>query len=504
MTLKELVSPFSDAELKGNANVEVKGLALDSRKVRPGDVFVALRGGKEDGARFIPAAEKSGAVAVISEAEVETGTMPSVKLGQLRDRLGKISSALYGHPSWKLVVVGVTGTNGKTTTALLLEALFQKLGKRSGYIGTLAYRWNGFETDAERTTPEANDLQSMMRTMVDSDVTHLVLECSSHAVEMGRLNGLELDAAVFTNLTQDHLDFHGTMENYKAAKEKLFTDILGASGKPKKIAVLNIDDSVGAEWSERLSMSKMTYSVRSSSADVSAKNVHASASGIKAEICVGMKVIPISSPLVGEHNLYNLLAAIASAVAIGIPAEKAAELLASISSVPGRLERVPSRNGVHVFVDYAHTDDALKNVLNALKPLRQKRMIVVFGCGGDRDRTKRPKMAKVVSEMADVTLITSDNPRTEAPEEIVREIEKGIVPSIRSVRSEELNAQSKGVVCTIVDRKVAIERGLEISTSGDIVLIAGKGHETYQEVNGVKNAFDDRIVAREWLERRAA
>ncbi len=504
MTAGDLVRRETGARIFGNPGVELGGMTVNSRSVERGDLFVALRGEKADGRDFIPDAIRRGASAVAAEEELPGIQVPLLLIPGLRKKLGPLASRVYGEPSQAMTVVGITGTNGKTTTVLLVAEILRCLGNEPGTIGTLFYRWKNREIEAPRTTPEAPELHRLLARMCSDGVTHVVMECSSHGLSLGRLGGLALDVAVFTNLTQDHLDFHRTMESYRDAKEKLFSEILTQSSKADRMAVLNLDDPVGRAWASSLRFPVLTYSLRDEKADLFAGDVALDASGIRARVKIQGRSIPLRSPLVGLHNLSNLLSALAVARALKIDPERACEALSSVRSVPGRLEGIENERNLQVFVDYAHTPDALENVLKALSPFRKRRLLAVFGCGGDRDRTKRPQMARVAGEGADVVILTSDNPRSEDPISILREIETGISANLRRILENELDGDSKGIFCSIPDRRSAIHRALEIARPGDLVLIAGKGHETYQEVKGVKHPFDDRQVAKEWLREKQA
>jgi len=485
VTGTQLLSPFSPTWI-GDGSVKLSGISLDSRRVHPGDLFVAMQGQSTDGKRFVSQALQNGAKAILSEFPVQA-TVPVAVLKNLRENLGKISATLYQNPGEALTIIGVTGTNGKTTISVLIEQLLGLLGKKSGYIGTLGYRWGQTNLSADRTTPEATDLHRMLRAMVEEEVSHVAIECSSHGLELGRLNDLPLDVALFTNLTQDHLDFHSSMKAYEDSKRKLFDSILKSSPKAVKTAILNMDDPVGLKWSKEMSGNLITVSVENRNATIFADRVRMSPAGIEAEIGWNGKSFHLKSPLVGKHNLSNLLGALGITLALGFPMDEALTEISSISGIAGRLEKIDDAAGRNVFVDYAHTDDALENVLTAIAPFKKGKLIVVFGCGGDRDRSKRPKMARIVSKYADEIVITSDNPRSEDPQTIITEIEKGLPNSTRS------KAQS------IVDRREAIHHAIAIAGKNDLVLIAGKGHETTQEVKGKKFPFDDRLIAKEAL-----
>jgi UDP-N-acetylmuramoyl-L-alanyl-D-glutamate--2,6-diaminopimelate ligase len=501
VTLRELFEGIPGAVISGSDTAEVKGLSADSRGVSSGDLYVALRGSRVDGNSFVAEAVRRGAAAVASEEKLPALGLPSVLLPDPRRWIGELSSRAHGYPGRRMRIVGITGTNGKTTTAHLVEAILARSGRNPAFVGTVGYRWNGVTREAPRTTPESWELHSMLAEMATDGVSDVVMECSSHALEMGRLNGLDLDVAVFTNLTRDHLDFHGTTERYRDAKRKLFVEVLAGSRKETRTSVLNLDDPIGRAWSGTVGSPEITVStIGSSRADLHPLRSDFSAAGIRAEVSVRGRSLEICSPLVGEFNLANLLAAMAVAEALEVPRESTVAAIAEFGTVPGRLERVPNRRGIHVFVDYAHTDDALDNVLRSLRPFADRRLLVVFGCGGDRDRGKRPKMAAAAARYGDVTIVTSDNPRGEDPERIIGEIVEGIPAHVRRVKPEDLNEESRGVACSMAERRAAIERALSIARGGDVVLIAGKGHETYQEVGGIRHPFDDRAVASGWLE----
>ncbi len=469
----------------------VSGIALDSREVESGDLFVALQGQKLDGEKFIQDALSKGAVGVLSEKELPKFRENALVVPELRKHLGELASRVYGQPSLALTAIGITGTNGKTTVTYLLESILKRAGHRPGVVGTVNYRWGNRQESALHTTPEAPRLQKTLRKMVDDQVSHAMVECSSHALSYDRISSLHLDVAVFTNLTQDHLDFHGSLEAYAEAKRKLFDDVLMKSQKERKRAVINVDDPVGCAWAEDLPFSVLTYSLENPKASIFAEKTEVSVHGISAKVHTPQGDFHLRSSLIGEHNLSNLLGAIAVAVGLEIPTEIIAEALNQRIEIPGRLEAV-SENA-NVFVDYAHTEDALRNVLNTLKPLTKDRLIVVFGCGGDRDKGKRPKMMRAAWEQADVVIVTSDNPRTEDPQ--------GILDDILSEKVGEV--EDSKLLRRVLSREEAIGKAIRMASENDVVLIAGKGHETYQEVNGIRYDFDDREVARRFLKEKS-
>ncbi|HLG20220.1 MAG TPA: UDP-N-acetylmuramoyl-L-alanyl-D-glutamate--2,6-diaminopimelate ligase [Bdellovibrionota bacterium] len=504
MTVSELIHGIPGSSVRGRGNIQISGVALDSRKVERGDLFVALSGANMDGRRFAEKAVARGAAAVASDQPVEIRNIPVIVIPQARRWLGALASRVYGEPSRSMTVVGITGTNGKTTTAHLIESILTAGGRKAAYVGTTAYRWRKgstvIETDAPRTSPEAPELQKLLRQMHDDGTTDVVIECSSHGLELGRLNEIHFDVAVFTNLTPDHLDFHQTMGRYEAAKWRLFSDLLPASVKQNRIAVVNLDDAVGARWISKLSVPRLTYSHSNSGADIFATKVEMSPAGLQATIQVKKEKAIVRSSLIGLYNLSNLLAAVGAGAALGLPLSRISAGIERLHRVPGRLEAVANPKNLQVLIDYAHTEDAITNVLETLLPLRKRRLIVIFGCGGDRDRLKRPRMGEAVTRRADVSIVTSDNPRTEEPASIVEEILSGIPMQFPRMEPEKLTGDSKGVVAAVTDRREAIRLGISIGRSGDIILIAGKGHETVQEIRGVRHPFSDREVARELLE----
>jgi UDP-N-acetylmuramoyl-L-alanyl-D-glutamate--2,6-diaminopimelate ligase len=401
-----------------------------------------------------------------------------------REALALLSAAVLGDSARSLELIGVTGTNGKITTTYLIDAALRAAGHKVGLVGTVQYRVGDRLADATRTTPESSDLQALLREMVDAGCSHAVLEVSSHSLELKRVAGIAFKVAVFTNLTRDHLDFHGDMETYFQAKRKLFSDLLRPDGR----AVINADDDRAAELVAASPAPVWTYAI-DRAADFRAESVQLGLEGTRFRVRSPLGTHEVTSSLVGRFNVQNLLAAFAAAVAAGVDAEAALRGLATVTGVPGRLERVPGARGFSVVVDYAHTDDALKNLLEAVRELGPSRVITVFGCGGDRDRTKRPLMGAVASRLSDVVIVTSDNPRSEPPEAILEEIQKG------------MNGGRKAERHAIVDRRDAIARALEMARPGDAVVIAGKGHETYQVLRDRTVPFDDRQVARDILSR---
>jgi UDP-N-acetylmuramoyl-L-alanyl-D-glutamate--2,6-diaminopimelate ligase len=469
----------------------IKGIAYDSRRVAPGSAFVALRGLVADGNAFVPQAVGRGAIAVVSEAEPHTELqVPWVRVADARAALAAVADAFFGYPSHQMSVVGITGTNGKTTTAYLLSEIFGQAGIKCGLAGTILYRVGGEERPAARTTPEASDMQQLLREMVDQGCGACVMEVSSHALALKRADGIRFRAGVFTNLTRDHLDFHGDMDAYFASKRRLF-DLLPADGA----AIVNVDDPRGRSL---LNVPRriVSYGI-DRPADVTPGPLSFSLNGLEFQAIAPYGPIAVQSRLVGRANVYNILAAIATAVALDVPPSAVERALRSLAGVPGRFEIVSTEaDAITVVVDYAHTDDALKNLLETARPLAPRRLITVFGCGGDRDRSKRPLMGAVVARLSDVVVVTSDNPRSEEPDRIIEDILRGIPPAgERGQRRAPL---------TIVDRRQAIERAIALAEPGDMVLVAGKGHERTQVIGERVLPFDDAAVAREALHRRRA
>jgi UDP-N-acetylmuramoyl-L-alanyl-D-glutamate--2,6-diaminopimelate ligase len=488
-----------DASLGASANTDVSAVTCDSRQVRPGAVFVALRGAQADGTSFARDAVKRGAVAVISDAPPPAGIdVPWVTVADARLTLAGLASAIEGRPSEELTLVGITGTNGKTTTSYLLASVFEAAGIHCGRIGTVGHRIGQREIDTARTTPEAPELQHLLREMVTAGCGACVMEVSSHALALRRADCLQFAAAVFTNLTRDHLDFHGDMEQYFVAKRRLF-ELLPPTG----IGIANLDDRRGAEFAAAAPR-PVTYAI-DAAADVRPGAIEFSLDGLAFEARTPRGTLHLRSPLVGRPNAYNILAAVATAVALDVPFGAIEAGIAELSNVPGRFQVVSDRGDeVRVVVDYAHTDDALKNLLETARPLAKGRIITVFGCGGDRDKSKRPLMGAVAARLSDLVIVTSDNPRSEDPDQIIEEIKRGIVMPADRVPPRGQTAPKSTACLAISDRKAAIERAVREARPGDLVLIAGKGHEKYQVIGDRETPFDDVEVARAMLARRRA
>lgn len=485
MQLKTLVSSLQDSQVIGSLDREVTAIACDSRAVRPGTLFVALHGERSDGHLFIPQAVENGAVAVVSEEANVTSKVTVVVVGNTRTALADLAVKFYHNPSRHLKVAGITGTNGKTTTAFLLKHICKSALGNCGLLGTVRYEIGDRILPATRTTPESLTVQDLLYQMRSAGCRAAAMEVSSHALEQSRVRGVEFDCGVFTNLTQDHLDYHGTMEAYFASKTRLFTD-LAAQPRKKGKAIINLDDRWGAKLIGMIGNDvPVTSYGLGARADFRASSTKIDFRGTTYQLDANGRTFLVRLPLIGRFNVYNSLAAVASAVSMGIDLRQAVLSLANAPFVPGRLEAVPAKRQFRVFVDYAHTDDALRNVMTTLKELNPHRLIVVFGCGGSRDRAKRALMARAVEDLATYAVVTSDNPRKEDPEAIIEDVKKGF----RGMHYE-----------TVVDRREAIFRAVAMAQPRDIILIAGKGHETYQEFADHTIPFDDAAVAREALD----
>lgn len=514
MRLKELMEAGEVEEVKGDMNQMITGLAYDSRKVKKGQLFFAVPGARADGHDFALEALQRGAAAVVAERRTPLPHGAAwVRVRSVRRAMGIWSALFFACPSRRMVLVGVTGTNGKTTVTYLLESIFSVAGMVPGVIGTVNYRYQGCTIPAPHTTPESIDLQALLAEMVEAGVKSVAMEVSSHALEMERVRGIDFDGALFTNLTRDHLDFHLDMERYFSAKSSLFTEFLKTSSKSKKFAVVHGGDPKGRELLGKireLGLEVLSYG-RGSEWDIHPLGLEEDLNGLRGKISVKDQEIDFSSRLIGAANLENILGAVGVGFGLGLPTHTISEGIARLESVPGRLEQVDNSLGVSVLVDYAHTPDALERVIGAMRPLTSGKLIVLFGCGGDRDRGKRPLMGEIAARLSDLVVLTSDNPRTEEPVRILEEIEEGVrkagitkfqISDHKSqssdLRSEILNLRSYLVE---PERRAAIRLALQMARAGDLVLIAGKGHEDYQIVGPKRIHFDDREVAREELEK---
>jgi UDP-N-acetylmuramoyl-L-alanyl-D-glutamate--2,6-diaminopimelate ligase len=481
MTLRELIPGLNARSVTGDLDTEILGLAYDSRQVSTGHLFFAIRGTRLDGNRFMPRAIAKGAVAVVSALHpVEGVEMPWIQVADERAAMATIAGNFYGHPTKDLHLIGVTGTNGKTTTTYIVESILQAAGAPTAVLGTIEYRGPAFEFAAERTTPEAPDLERLFRQVVDAGWRHAVMEVSSHAIEMKRVAGLHFEIAVFTNLSRDHLDFHGDMESYFRTKRKLFE---GLTGVRPRFMVLNADDSRYENLRSIDPTRVISYGMEVAS-DIHPVRYQFGWEATDVMFKTPIGELTVRTYLMGKANLFNIGAAIGVGVALDIPPDVITRGIEGLRHVPGRFELVNAGQPFRVIVDYAHTDDALEKVLKSARQITSGRLIVVFGCGGERDRTKRPVMGEVAARESDYAIVTSDNPRSEDPIAIIKEIEEGMKGSDYRVE---------------VDRRRAIRLALAEAKEGDTVLIAGKGHETYQTIGTTVHPFDDRAVAKELL-----
>ena len=498
MNFRELLQSIEPLKVCGDTEIEILGLCYDSRQMRSGGLFFALRGSAVDGHRFVDAAVRGGAAAMVVEDEtVVPAGIPYAQVADARLAMSLMAAAFYCNPADGVPLVGITGTNGKTTTSYMIEAILEEAGIPAAVFGTVSYRFRERAVPAPTTTPESADLQKTLREMVDLGARGVVMEVSSHALDQHRVDGCRFDAGVFTNLTRDHLDYHLDMESYLASKTRLFSELLVADGvKPRRRAAINCDDPYGRLIAGNAVCPVITFGL-GDAALVTARDLQFSVAGISGLLVTPKGEVPFHSRMPGRFNLYNLLAAAAAGIALDLPLDAISRGIESHRKVPGRLERVDNDCGVALLVDYAHTGDALENVLGTLRELATDRIITVFGCGGDRDRGKRPVMGEVAGRLSDLAIVTSDNPRTEQPAAIIAEIRNGIVPlGLREFDIMELAGgfTDRGFVL-VESRREAIRLAVRLARPGDIVLLAGKGHEDYQIIGTEKLHFDDREEA---------
>ena len=489
-TLKDIISTLDVQQVQGDQNVSIQDITADSRAVKPNSLFIALDGATVDGHNYIDKAVAAGAVAVIVSKPV---TVPDdvcvITVSDTRQAMMVCVPYFFDYPANRMRMVGVTGTNGKTTTTHMIRHILKAQGHKVGVIGTVHIMIGDTSYPIHNTTPDVVDLQHILHQMVQENVEYCVMEVSSHALALGRVSGVEFDTAVFTNLTQDHLDFHKTFENYLAAKCKLFEQVSAPNQvKDNKGAVINIDDSYGHRVMEKTTAPTITYSTLGKGT-LNASDVHMSTKNSQYTVNYKGESYPVSMNTTGLFNVYNTLAAIGACLQEGISMEAIDTALKTFSSVPGRFELIEEGQDFAVVVDYAHTPDGLQNILETAKAIKENRIIIVFGCGGDRDATKRPIMGRIAAEYGDKIYVTSDNPRTEDPVQIVKDVEVGVKEALRDGTSYEV----------IVDRREAINHAIHDAKAGDIVIIAGKGHENYQILKNETIHFDDREEARKAL-----
>ncbi len=487
--LAELLQGVALRNIIETGSLEIRGVTHDSRKVEKGFLFVAIPGYEIDGHQFISQAIQKGAVAVVvSQSPQKDIKIPQLVVENSRKALAHIASRFFKNPSHQMRIVGITGTNGKTTVTYLLESIFKAAGRNPGVIGTINARFGGKIFQADNTTPESVDLQALMAQMLESGVTDVIMEVSSHALSLERIYEIEFDAAIFTNLSQDHLDYHKTMEDYFGAKKRLFSEYLPQSGKKGKFAVINMEDGFG----EKILSDAGVRCVRAGLTgpyEIFCSSFQLSENGIQAEIRIGSESLLIRSPLLGRFNLENILVAVGLAHGLKVSTEAIQKGIENLACVPGRFEKIPNNRGVLVFVDFAHTPEALARVGEHLRKLARGRVITVFGCGGDRDRTKRPLMGREAGLFSDIVIVTSDNPRTEDPQSIINQITPGL---------EEIGF-SQNKIMTIADREKALQKAVEMLQRGDLLLVAGKGHEDYQIVGKKKTHFSDQEILKKLL-----
>lgn len=486
--LKKIIKDIEEIQVKGSKEIEITGICSHSKLVAPGNLFIAKNGNKSDGSDYIAEAIEAGAAAIVTDIfDPSLKNITQIIHPKITEIEGILAANVYKFPSNDLFTIGITGTNGKTTTAFLLRHLLEQFYGPCGLIGTVEYIVGNLRYQATHTTPDVCVNHKMLREMVLHDCKSAVMEVTSHALDQKRVDGIEFDVAVFTNLTHDHLDYHSTMEQYAACKRKLFAHLDPLKQKKShpftKSAVLNADNSWHLLMAEDCRANILTYGIESK-ADLHAKHILFSSEGTKFNLHYHDKAVECHSPFVGRYNVYNYMAAAAVALSMGYSLEEVTSCLATAKDVPGRLQSVPNRLGIRVYVDFAHTDDALHNVLGCLNEIKKTRIITVFGCGGDRDKSKRPKMAEACERFSDLSIVTTDNPRSEDPEAICRDILPGF--------------SKKAKYLIEVDRKKAIGKALKIANPGDIVLIAGKGHEPYQIFAHTTFEFDDTKIAEEW------
>lgn len=483
MRLKDIIAEIEEIKFEGDPDIEISGLAYDSRRVKSGDLFFCIRGFKTDGHEYAGRAQEAGASAVMVEEVMPDLSITQVVVEDTRVGMPRAASAFYGHPTRKMRLVGVTGTNGKTTTTYMIDSIFKSSGYKTGLIGTIEYRIGDEVFAVERTTPESLDIQRLFASMVDAGVEAVSIEVSSHAIDLARVEACDFDVLVFTNLSREHLDYHGTMEEYFKVKRRMFERTSGRD----VVHVINVDDQFGRRIIEETGSRHIRFSNKDK-VEVYGTNIEAREDGSTFELHVPGAQTSVALRLPGMFNIHNALAAAGVAYSQGIGINVIKVGLEALAAVPGRFERIDCGQGFSVIVDYAHTPDSLEKALIAAREITTGRLITVFGCGGDRDRGKRPLMGRIGTQLSDYAILTSDNPRSEEPGKIIEEIAEG---------ARALNGNGYHI---IEDRRLAIKEAIACAGNGDTVIIAGKGHEGGQEIKGEKMTFDDRDVARGCLE----
>ncbi len=492
MRLGSLIKGIEHEKVVGPTDIDISSVSYHSSDIGPGHLFVAIRGTESDGHEYIPQAISNGARAVVLEDDqrITDLELTWIVVRNSRQALSTVARNLYGDPGSRIVLIGITGTNGKTTTSFLIESILQAAGFRPGLIGTIQIRYDDQEFASTITTPESLDLHKVLHDMVKRGTTHVILEASSHAIDLYRIWGLKFNSVVFTNLSRDHLDYHESMERYLACKKHLFTD--EATGKEPSCAIINVDDPASATLMPVIKAPMIGYGIRNR-VHVRGRAFRSTIEGISALIHTPKGNLKIHSALLGEPNLYNILAAVAVGLSQKIDLTVIQKGIEALKGVPGRLEKVPNEQGITIIVDYAHTSDALERLLKAARELRPKRVITLFGCGGDRDRGKRVLMGAAGAKYSDLLILTSDNPRTEPPLQIISEIEHGVATlPVQKLQAQELLSCLNGAAYTIVEnRREAIALAIRAARPGDCVIIAGKGHEDYQIIGKRKSPFSD-------------
>ena len=490
MILNELIDILKDKEVFGDHEIDITGIAYNSNLVQPGNLFVAIPGFVTNGHKYVNEAIGKGAKAVVSEKRVETpGHVSNIIVPEARRVMAELANNFYGYPSRKLKVIGITGTNGKTTICHILESILRYAGYKVGLIGTIEARVNDKIIPSKLTTPESVDLQNILNVMVEEGVTHVLMEVSSHSLALDRVYGTEFDLGIYTNLTHDHLDFHKTMEDYFNAKLKLFKS-LSAGAKKGALGLVNKDDAHSGKVLDAVKGKGLTYGLDYSS-NLSAKDVKFGLDKVSFKVATESEFIELSSKLIGLPNVYNILASILCGLSLGLDLIDIKDAIERIDGVPGRFERVRAGQDFEVIVDFAHSPDSLQKLIKTYRPFAKGRILLVFGCPGDRDKTKRPMMGEIAARLSDYTIITTDDPHAEDPVKIINEIEKGFLNFKFQISNFE----------KIVDRRKAIEKVLSLAKKDDIVLIAGRGHEKFQDFAGENIEIDDREVVKSFFKR---
>ncbi len=504
MKLGRLLSVLHEKEFHGDEHYEVISIVSHSAAVQENTLFVAIPGARVDGHDFLEIAYQAGARAFVTQRPFFKPDASTIIVPDTRQALSLLAAEFYDQPTRAVTLIGITGTNGKTTITYLLESILQHAGQQVGVLGTVEYRCGAYRDIASHTTPEPLALQKALRDMVQRGARYIVMEVSSQGLDQRRVDGCQFDVGVFTNLSPEHLDYHQTLENYYRSKERFFSQVLFNSAKHPVRAIINQDDPHGQQLAHTLPIPCLTYGL--TAGDVHATRVSRSAAGISAQLTVPGGTVAIQSPLIGTFNLYNLLAAACTALALGLPPAAICAGLEAVKRIPGRMERIENQRGILILVDYAHTGDALENALQTVKDITARKIITVFGCGGDRDREKRPVMGAVAARYSDIVIVTSDNPRSEPLEQIIADIETGIrAAGIGKAPDRYAARHSSGASYLVYpDRAEAIYEALALAMPGDTLLIAGKGHETTQQIGAQKLPFDDREVIRRALEDAAA